>query len=145
MLFPISEGPWLCKILKPLLCGFSALAWHDWFVRTHVTFLLIRRTCLCRILYLLHHISWHKVRLSLLPSVLCDEAPSLANYLHQCHGRESVGIINMGYLHPLDCFIGHGGKNRCGLKKPETILSIATTHPSVFRSAAVVIKHGDSP
>jgi len=35
----------------------------------------------------------------------------------------------MGYLHPLDCFIGHGGKNRCGLKKPENNVSIATTHP----------------
>jgi hypothetical protein len=36
----------------------------------------------------------------------------------------------MGYFHPLDYFIGHGGKNRCGLKKPENIVSIATTHPS---------------
>jgi hypothetical protein len=36
----------------------------------------------------------------------------------------------MGYLHPLDCFIGHGGKSRCGLKKPENAVSITKIHPS---------------
>jgi len=36
----------------------------------------------------------------------------------------------MGYLHPLDYFIGHGGKNRCGLKNTENNASLAMTHPS---------------